>query len=186
LVQNPVGRLIITRAKFIIKMSKHQNMDFRFIPFTATVILVIASIYVLTSPTQVLVEARKTVIDITCHSQGNGKTRCCGDEADEKMVSGLTGVVYCTTCDDTNPPSHCTPREKIDKGSILGLVKPGSDVLNALKGSKGLDVKSPSTTTDITKLPKNFTSKSGELLKGGASIESENNPPPTNSNGTLQ
>jgi len=101
---------------------------------------------------------------------------------DDKLVYGYTGVTYCTTCDDTNPPSHCTPREKIER---QGTVKPGTDVLNALKGSKGLDVKTPSLTQDNTKVPKNFTSKANELLKDGASVET-NNPSPPNSNDTLK
>jgi len=91
-------------------------------------------------------------------------------------------VTYCTTCDDTNPPSHCTPREKVERT----VVKPGTDVLNALKGSKALELTTPGATTDNTKVPKNFTSKGSELSKDGASIEGNNNPPPTDSNDTLQ
>jgi len=128
------------------------------------------------------VEARKSVVDIWCHSQDNGKTRCCGVEVDDKLVYGDTGVTYCTTCDDTNPPSHCTPREKIERGTV----KPGTDVLNALKGSKDLQATSPSVTTDNTKVPKNFTSKGSELTKDGASLERNNNLPPIDSNATLQ
>ena len=157
-------------------------MNFRFIAFATATILIVASVYASSSPTKVFVEARKTVVEISCYPQDNGKTRCCGSEVDDKLVYGYTGVTYCTTCDDTNPPSHCTPREKIERE---GTVKPGTDVLNALKGSKGLDVKTPSATTDNTKLPKNFTSKANELLKDGANIES-NNPPPQNSNDTLK
>lgn len=156
-------------------------MNFRF-SFIAAAVLIVASVYALSSPIQVFVEARKTVTEISCYPQDNGKTRCCGSEVDDKLVYGYTGVTYCTTCDDTNPPSHCTPREKIER---QGTVKPGTDVLNALKGPKGLDVKTPSLTTDNTKVPKNFTSKANELLKGGANVET-NNPPPTNSNDTLK
>ena len=158
-------------------------MNFRLVSFIAATALIIASVYALSSSLPVLfVEARKTVVEISCYPQDNGKTRCCGSEVDDKLVYGYTGVTYCTTCDDTNPPSHCTPREKIERE---GTVKPGIDVLNALKGSKGLDVKTPSLTTDNTKVPKNFTSKANELLKGGANVET-NNPPPTNSNDTLK
>jgi hypothetical protein len=157
-------------------------MNFRFTSSIAATVFIIASIYTLSSTPSVFVEARKTVTEISCYPQDNGKTRCCGSEVDDKLVYGYTGVTYCTTCDDTNPPSHCTPREKIGRE---GTVKPGTDVLNALKGSKGLDVKTPSATTDNTKLPKNFTSKANELLKDGANIET-NNPPPQNSNDTLK
>lgn len=153
-------------------------MNYRFFSFLAAAALVIVSIYALSSPLSVFVEARKTVTDIWCHSQDNGKTRCCGDEVDDKLVYGYTGVTYCTTCDDTNPPTNCTPREKIEK-----TAKPGSDVLNALKGSKGLNVNSPSFTTDNTKIPKNFTSKTNELVKDGANTET-NNPLPSGGNDT--
>ena len=157
-------------------------MNFSFVAFTAATVLIIASVYSLSSPIQVFVEARKTVVEISCYPQDNGKTRCCGSEVDDKLVYGYTGVTYCTTCDDTNPPSHCTPREKVERT----VVKPGTDVLNALKGSKGLELTTPGATTDNTKVPKNFTSKANELSKDGASIEGNKNPPPTDSNDTLQ
>jgi hypothetical protein len=156
-------------------------MNFRF-SFIAAAVLIVASVYAISSPIQVFVEARKTVTEISCYPQDNGKTRCCGSEVDDKLVYGYTGVTYCTTCDDTNPPSHCTPREKIER---QGTVKPGTDVLNALKGSKGLEVKIPSATTDNTKVPKNFTSKANELLKDGANVETIN-PSAPKSNDTLK
>ena len=157
-------------------------MNFSFVAFTTTTVLIIASVYSLSSPIQVFVEARKTVVEISCYPQDNGKTRCCGDEVDDKLVYGYTGVTYCTTCDDTNPPSHCTPREKVERT----VVKPGKDVLNVLRGSKGLDVTTPGATTDNTKIPKNFTSKGSELSKDGANLEDNNNSPPTDSNDTVQ
>ena len=157
-------------------------MNFRFVSFIAAAVLIVASVYALSSPIQVFVEARKTVTEISCYPQDNGKTRCCGSEVDDKLVYGYTGVTYCTTCDDTNPPSHCTPREKIERETV----KPGTDVLNALKGSKDLQATSPSVTTDNTKSPKNFTSKGSELSKKEANLERDNNLPPIDSNGTLQ
>ena len=157
-------------------------MNFRFVAFPTATVLIIASVYALSSPIQVFVEARKTVVEISCYPQDNGKTRCCGDEVDDKLVYGYTGVTYCTTCDNTNPPSHCTPREKVERT----VVKPGTDVLNILRGSKGLDVTTPGATTDNTKIPKNFTSKGSELSKDSANLEGNNNSPPTDSNDTLQ
>jgi hypothetical protein len=156
-------------------------MNFRLVFFIAATVLIVASVYALSSPLSVFVEARKTVTEISCYPQDNGKTRCCGSEVDDKLVYGYTGVTYCTTCDDTNPPSHCTPREKVERT----VVKPGTDVLNALKGSRDLAVTTPGATTDNTKIPKNFTSKANEFLKDGANVET-NNPPPTNSNDTLK
>lgn len=154
----------------------------RFFAFLVSALILVASIYALSSPLGLFVEARKRVEEISCYPQDNGKTRCCGEEVDDKLVYGYTGVTYCTTCDDTNPPSHCTPREKIERD----IVKPGTDVLNALKGSKGLQATSPSVTTDNTKVPKNFTSKGSELTKDGASLERNNNLPPVDGNNTVQ
>jgi hypothetical protein len=154
----------------------------RFFAFLAMVIIIAALFYVSSSPSTFVVEARKHVEEISCYPQDNGKTRCCGEEVDDKLVYGYTGVTYCTTCDDTNPPSHCTPREKIERD----IVKPGTDVLNTLKGSKGLQATSPSLTTDNTKVPKNFTSKGSELTKDGASLERNNNLPPEDGNNTVQ
>jgi hypothetical protein len=48
-------------------------MNFRFVAFTAVTVLIIASVCVLSSPIQVFVEARKTVVDISCYPQDNGR-----------------------------------------------------------------------------------------------------------------
>ena len=57
---------------------------------------------------QVFVEA---VIDggVSCSPQDGGKTYCCASVIDK---NGFGPTTYCTTCDDTNPPSNCTTREK--------------------------------------------------------------------------
>jgi hypothetical protein len=38
-----------------------------------------------------------------------GKVECCDMSSDPKDENG----VYCTTCDNTQPPSNCTPREPV-------------------------------------------------------------------------
>jgi len=156
-------------------------MNFNFITFAAATVLIFASVYALSSSIQVFGKSSHTVTDIECHSLDNGKTRCCGTVVNNDLPS-YEGITYCTTCDDTNPPSHCTPREKIERTDV----KPGTEVMNALKGSKGLLATTPGVTTDNTKVPKNFTSKGSELLKEGANLERNNNPPSTESNATLQ
>src|SRR5580765_2806409 len=128
-------------------------MNFRVFAFIAATVLIFASVYASSSSIQVFGKASHTVTDIECHSQGNGKTRCCGTVVNNDLPT-YEGITYCTTCDDTNPPSHCTPREKIERTDV----KAGTDVLNALKGSKGLDLTTPGVTTD-NKVPKNFSSK---------------------------
>jgi hypothetical protein len=157
-------------------------MNFRVFAFIAATVLIFASVYVSSSPIQVLGKVSHTVTDIQCNSLGNGKTRCCGTVVNNDLPA-YEGITYCTTCDDTNPPSHCTPREKIERTDV----KPGTDVLNTLKGSKGLDLTTPGVTTDNTKVPKNFTSKGSELSKEGDRLEDNNNNlPPADTNTTLQ
>jgi len=64
---------------------------------------------------------------ITCSPQGNGKTYCCASVYDKDDI--YVGTTYCTTCDDTNPPSNCTEREK-----PLVVVNPGKVLSNVLEG----------------------------------------------------
>ena len=64
---------------------------------------------------------------VSCSPQGGGKTYCCAS-VDEGVNYG-TYTTYCTTCDDTNPPSNCTPREK-----PKAVVNPGRDLANILEG----------------------------------------------------
>ena len=162
-------------------MCNSNTLNFRVFAFIAATVLIFASGYASSSSIQVSGKASHTVTDIECHSQGNGKTRCCGTVVNNDLPT-YEGITYCTTCDDTNPPSHCTPREKVERETI----KPGTDVLNTLKGSKASELTTPGATTDNTKIPKNFTSKGSELSKDGANLESSNNSPPTDSNDTLQ
>jgi hypothetical protein len=48
------------------------------------------------------------------------------------------GNVYCTTCDNTHPPSNCTPREPVvNKGGDTTNPKNGGGVLSNHDGSSG-------------------------------------------------
>jgi hypothetical protein len=64
---------------------------------------------------------------ITCHTgQGvpPGQTECC-----QPTLSSVTGrvlLVFCTTCDDTNPPSNCSPRYLTSGGAARTNVLPPS------------------------------------------------------------
>jgi len=64
---------------------------------------------------------------VSCSSQGNGKTYCCASVSEGTNYGQFT--TYCTTCDDTNPPSNCTPREK-----PRAIVNPGRDLSDILQG----------------------------------------------------
>jgi len=156
-------------------------MNIRVFTLIAAAVLIFASVYASSSSIQVFGKPSHTVTDIQCNSLGNGKTRCCGTVVNNDLPA-YEGITYCTTCDDTSPPSHCTPREKIERT----VVKPGTDVLNTLKGSKALELTTPGATTDNSRVPKNFTSKGSALSKDDTNIKQNNNLPPTDSNVTLQ
>ena len=106
-------------------MRQGKEMDTKFVIFGVISTLFVATIYSSFSPFQVFVEG---LIDgsITCSPQGGGKTYCCAS-----VYEGGPGVstTYCTTCDDTNPPSNCTPREKprtvVNPGKVLSEVLQG-------------------------------------------------------------
>jgi hypothetical protein len=148
--------------------------------FVAVSVLFIVSIYASSFRLTVFVEARKTVVEIDCSPQDGGKTRCCGSEVDDKLLlyGGYTGVVYCTTCDDTQPPSNCTPREKVER-----VQDSPRDVL-----TKDLNVKGDKTTNDTT-IPKDFDLKKGDLLTNDNQIttnkESSPTPPPCPEKGPI-
>jgi hypothetical protein len=110
--------------------------------FVAVIVLIIVSIYASSTMLPIFVEARKTVTNIDCWPQDGGKTRCCGSEVDETSIYGFGTATYCTTCDDTKPPSNCSPREKIEnaKNSPSAVLNNNLEV----KGDKTDDNKTPS------------------------------------------
>src|SRR5918996_72416 len=86
--------------------------------------LFVASIY---STSSIFEVSGAKVRDIVCSTSGDGKTvRCCGTEYDSK---GNYVASWCTTCDNTNPPSNCTEREK-----PLVVVNPGKVLSDTLQG----------------------------------------------------
>ena len=84
--------------------------------------LLVAAIYSPSYMFQVFVEG---AIDgnVICSPQ-NGKTYCCASVLEE---GSTYPVAYCTTCDNTNPPSNCTEREKAKV--VVNPEKGLSDVL---------------------------------------------------------
>ena len=100
----------------IIKLKTTATALYKPLIFVVIAVLVVALIY--SSSSTFLVFGKKRVIEIDCYPQ-DGKTRCCGSEVDDSLHHiydpGYTGVTYCTTCDNTSPPSNCTPREKIER-----------------------------------------------------------------------
>lgn len=101
-------------------------MEFRFVFFTVISALLVATVYSSSYMYQVFVEA--VIMDgISCSPQDNGKTYCCANIWDGKPLS--PNITYCTTCDDTKPPSNCTERER-----PLVEDNPGGDLSNVLEG----------------------------------------------------
>jgi hypothetical protein len=115
--------------------------------------LLVGAIY-FSSSTSIFVEA-KLDSDITCSPQDGGKTYCCAQVLDK---DGYHTTTYCTTCDDTKPPSNCTPRER-----PMTQVNPGRDLSNIL-GSTVLE--------ESTTLPN--LSQSLGANRGGV-LQTENN-----------
>jgi len=131
--------------------------------FVAVSVLIIVSIYVSSTTLPIFVEARKIVTNIDCWPQDGGKTRCCGSEVDDMSIYGQGTATYCTTCDDTQPPSNCTPREKIESAKNSPL-----DVLN-----NDLEVKGDETTDD-SKIPKDFGRLQDNIITKDDSKDSNN------------
>jgi len=93
---------------------------------------------------------------VSCSPQGGGKTYCCASVDEGETYGAYT--TYCTTCDDTNPPSNCSPREK-----PTAIVNPGSDLTNMLEGG-------------VLEEPKTQPKLSEDVFpKGGGVLEQEEN-----------
>jgi hypothetical protein len=100
-------------------------MKFRSVIFVVISVLLVGAIHISSSPFQVFVEGA-IIGGVSCSPQGGGKTYCCASVDEGEIYVNTT---YCTTCDDTNPPSNCTPREK-----PKAVVNPGRDLSNILEG----------------------------------------------------
>ena len=132
------------------------------ITFVAVSVLIIVSIYASSTILPIFVEARKTVTNIDCWPQDGGKTRCCGSEVDDTSIYGFGTATYCTTCDDTKPPS-LSPREKIENAKNSPL-----DVLNNNLGVKG------DKNTDDSKIPNDFGRLEDGFITKGETKEGNN------------
>jgi len=117
-------------------MRQGKEMDTKFVIFMVISTLLVVAIYSSSYMFQVFVEG-VIVGEATCTSQGGGKTRCCAVVVDSIVFpDGSTSEhaeYYCTTCDNTNPPSNCTPREK--QGVVAN---PGKVLSNVLEGEGGV------------------------------------------------
>jgi hypothetical protein len=108
------------------------------------------------------------VIDggVSCSPQGGGKTYCCASVKDKDNIYGYT--TYCTTCDDTNPPSNCTPREK-----PMAVLNPGRDLSNALESSV-LEGATTGQRANISIIPEGILQTENNLTFSQADIGSDN------------
>ena len=74
------------------------------------------------SLTNVLAKGKVTRGPVTCESvEGLGFVTCCQTETGSDGIE----IKYCTTCDDTNPPSNCTPRSMWNPDSLSNPTTPG-------------------------------------------------------------
>jgi hypothetical protein len=103
---------------------------------------------------------------VSCSPQGGGKTYCCASVKDKDNIYGYT--TYCTTCDDTNPPSNCTPREK-----PMAVLNPGRDLSNALESSV-LEGATTGQRANISIIPEGILQTENNLTFSQADIGSDN------------
>ena len=82
---------------------------------------------------------------------GQDKVQCCQTEFDDE---GNPVTTWCTTCDNTDPPSKCTPRT-----ANSGEADPGRELSNTLQGGV---LKDPST---IGPLEEEQDEKTGGVFK---------------------
>ena len=115
-----------------------------------TAVLLVGAVYISSSPYPVVVEGVSFILGtILCSPQENGKTYCCASVNE----GGQTETTYCTTCDNTNPPSNCTEREK------PLVVNPGRDLSNVLENSL---LEEPTT---LPNLNQSVSPRWGEVLQ---------------------
>ena len=105
-------------------MRQDKEMDTKFVIFVVISALFVLACYSSSSTLEVF---GTTVKNIGCSTtEGGKKVVCCGGEYDSK---GNHVGYWCTTCDNTQPPSNCTDRYK---GIVV--VNPGKVLSNVLQG----------------------------------------------------
>jgi hypothetical protein len=140
------------------------------------VISLLVVVLVFSSTTDVLAKPRKPAI--TCRPimsfAGNfPKTQCCQDT---KITSSIT-LTYCTTCDNTSPPSNCSDRYCVAGCQYANSLSPSDNKTGQLPlPPNGNLTFSPSNTT-------NNTTPSSGLLNGRIPTTNTLNAPITTSNG---
>jgi hypothetical protein len=104
-------------------------MDTKFVILLVISALLVAAIYSSSSTLKVF---GNIVKNIGCSpTDGGKKVTCCGGEYDSK---GNHVGYWCTTCDNTQPPSNCTDRYK-----GLVVVNPGKVISDVLQGGVSED-----------------------------------------------
>jgi len=143
-------------------------MPSKAVVFVVVSLLAVALIF--SSASQVLAKPRQAG-PVTCRTvptmAGNTQAQCCQDRPGQY---GHT-VTWCTTCDNTNPPSNCSDRYCVSgcafarlTGNITGTLLPPTNALPPSGNSTG-------------------TPPPGSIIKvPPGTIGSATNPPPTNNN----
>jgi hypothetical protein len=131
------------------------------------VILIVVTVMVVVSVYSASTFGRTTIVGgVDCTPQAGGKTRCCAVVHHEFVFpDGSYGdevEYYCTTCDNTSPPSNCTPRERV---SIV--VDPGRELSNILQGGiqGGSVLEDQTTTTPLEGQRANVTIFPGGIIQ---------------------
>ena len=117
-------------------MRQCKEMDTKFVTLLVISALLVAAVYSSSSTLKVF---GNIVKNIGCSpTDGGKKVTCCGGEYDSK---GNHVGYWCTTCDNTQPPSNCTDRYK-----GLVVVNPGKVISDVLQGGVA---ENPTTTPQL-------------------------------------
>jgi hypothetical protein len=118
----------------------------------------------------------------------NDIIRCCQTETDSKGIA----IKYCTFCDNTAPPSNCTPRTQVSEIKL-----PPSDLATAEQTPTVSPPKDypPLTTENLEKLPTTTLQQKTKLCPDGSAPDAKGNcptaenktpPPPSSDNKQLK
>jgi len=146
----------------------------RILIMTAIIILTI-TIISSSSLTNVLAKAKVTkgpiecekVIDYTTHDY-NGQIECCQTETDSKGVE----IKYCTVCDDTAPPSNCSPREQVREIKSLLSDLPAVERNPTVSPPRDHP---PLATENLQQLPTTTLQQQTELCPAGSAPDAKGN-----------
>ncbi len=159
----------------------------RILIMTAIIVLTI-TIISSSSLTDVLAKGKVAKGPIECNLIPNSDLiQCCQTETDSKGVE----IKYCTNCDDTVPPSNCTPRFQSAYRTLPSDL-PAVEQNPTVSPTRDHP---PLTTDNLEQLPTTTLQQKTELCPDGSALDAKGNcstvenkiqPPPSSDNNQLK